>query len=372
MARARYIMVGGFLGAGKTTAIQALAERLDRRGLRVGLITNDQGVGLVDTVLGRAKRFPVEEIAGGCFCCRFGSLIDAADQLTEATRPDVFLAEPVGSCTDLVATVSLPLQQIYGASYEVSPLSVLVDPLRAARVLSLEEGKRLSRNVCYIYEKQLEEAEILVINKADLLDEGSLARLCGALGSTFPQAKVLVMSARDGEGVEAWLEEVMGRESQPGSVMSVDYKRYGEGEALLGWLNATIGLVGVVGEGEEFDGNLLLEELAGELGGLLEARGIEVAHLKMTLVDVIDPYEVASVNLVGSGRLPYLSHRLSDAIEGGEISLNLRAEGDPAELEAIVWEGVERVFGGSVEWDKRHLESFRPGQPVPVHRVSGV
>ena len=49
--KTRYIMVGGFLGAGKTTAILNVAETLRRRGLRVGLITNDQSYGLVDTAM---------------------------------------------------------------------------------------------------------------------------------------------------------------------------------------------------------------------------------------------------------------------------------------------------------------------------------
>ena len=102
----RYVMIGGFLGAGKTTAVLRAARTLTDRGLRVGLITNDQSTGLVDTAMLRSHGFAVEEIAGGCFCCRFPSLQEAAGRLDESTRPDVFLAEPVGSCTDLVATVS--------------------------------------------------------------------------------------------------------------------------------------------------------------------------------------------------------------------------------------------------------------------------
>ena len=105
----------------------------------------------------------------GCFCCRFNTLVDAAGKLTQSTRPDVFIAEPVGSCTDLKATVSYPLRQLYGDDYHVAPLSVLVDPGRCARILGIEQGKSFSDKVVYVYEKQLEEAEILVINKADLL-----------------------------------------------------------------------------------------------------------------------------------------------------------------------------------------------------------
>ena len=76
-AKARYVMVGGFLGAGKTTALGALARHLDARGLRVGLITNDQSTGLVDTALLQSQGFPVAEIGGGCFSCRFNSLSEA-------------------------------------------------------------------------------------------------------------------------------------------------------------------------------------------------------------------------------------------------------------------------------------------------------
>ena len=158
-------MLGGFLGAGKTTAVAKLAERLTQQGLRVGLITNDQGKELVDTAMLRSRGFATEEIPGGCFCCRFNSLVDAANKLTVDSRPEVFIAEPVGSCTDLVATVTYPLRRMYGDQFLIAPLSVLVDPVRAQRVLGLATGGQFSDKVLYIYRKQLEEADLIVINK---------------------------------------------------------------------------------------------------------------------------------------------------------------------------------------------------------------
>ena len=146
MRKARYIMIGGFLGAGKTTAVGKLAERLSAQGLRVGLITNDQGRNLVDTAMLRSQGFATEEIPGGCFCCRFNSLVDAATRLTGQSRPEVFIAEPVGSCTDLVATVTYPLRRLYGDSFTVAPVSVLVDPIRAERVFGLRQGGSFSKN----------------------------------------------------------------------------------------------------------------------------------------------------------------------------------------------------------------------------------
>src|SRR5918996_1056519 len=196
---ADYVMIGGFLGAGKTTAVLALAHWLAVSGRRVGLITNDQSIGLVDTALAAAAGFPVEEITGGCFCCRFNSLTEAADRLQQRMAPDVFIAEPVGSCTDLRAAVSYPLRRIYGEEYEIAPLSVLVDPIRAGRILGLQPGKTFSEKVLYVYDKQLEEADIIVINKTDLLDAEQLESLTSALASKYPKAQIIAMSARTGE-----------------------------------------------------------------------------------------------------------------------------------------------------------------------------
>src|SRR5688572_26984486 len=207
MTKARYIMIGGFLGAGKTTVVARLAQHLSAQGRRVGLITNDQGKGLVDTAMLSSRGFEVEEIAGGCFCCRFNSLLEAARSLSAATTPDVFIAEPVGSCTDLVATVTYPLRRIYGHEFAIAPLSVLVDAVRAMRVLGLTHGPKFSEKVLYIYRKQLEEADIIVINKSDLLDRTELRTLQDELNKQFPQAKQHVVSARKGDGLPGWFED---------------------------------------------------------------------------------------------------------------------------------------------------------------------
>ncbi len=60
MQRSRFVMVGGFLGAGKTTTLTRLARHYVARGQRIGLVTNDQAQDLVDTNSLRAQGFPVE------------------------------------------------------------------------------------------------------------------------------------------------------------------------------------------------------------------------------------------------------------------------------------------------------------------------
>lgn len=367
MSKARYIMIGGFLGAGKTTAMGRLAKALTARGMRVGLITNDQAGGLVDTRLLRSQGFATEEIAGGCFCCRFPSLVAAADRLAEAARPDVFLAEPVGSCTDLVATVSYPLRRMYGEAFTIAPLSVLVDPVRARRVFGLDAGGNFSDKVGYVFKKQLEEANLIVINKAETLPQDQLEALRARLIREFPASEVLAVSARLGDGLDAWFERLI-HDEQPGrETMAVDYDVYAEGEALLGWLNATVSISAVV----EFEAEAFLQVLAAGIHKRLLELGAEVAHFKMTF----SPHdslsgELASIHLVRSDSRPEIGLELDEPVTGGYLIVNLRAEADPAKLAQAVSDALEVTTGEfpSLVATMDHEEHFRPGRPTPTHR----
>lgn len=362
---AEYIMVGGFLGAGKTTALLRLAEHFSSQGRRVGLITNDQSQGLVDTSMVNAKGYPVEEITGGCFCCRFTSLTDAADRLARDARPDVFLAEPVGSCTDLRATVQYPLRQLYGDNYRVAPLSVLVDPLRARRALGLETGRTFSPKVQYIYEKQLEEADIIVVNKSDLLSAEQRDALERALAAQFSQAEVVTVSARTGADLDTWFGRLSGSlASRP--AMDVDYDMYAEGEALLGWLNATCRL----SSAQLFDGNEFLRRVADRIQRGLADRDIEIAHLKITLSPDTGS-DLAVLNLVRTEGRVEVPYQLAEDLSEGELIVNLRAEDDPEQLRAVAvtaLEDVARELG--VLMGVEHIEHFRPGRPEPTHRMA--
>jgi len=366
MKTARYIMIGGFLGAGKTTSVARLAQRLAAQGRKVGLITNDQGSDLVDTAMLRSKGFATEEIAGGCFCCRFNSLVEAAAKLTQATAPDVFIAEPVGSCTDLVATVTYPLRRIYGGHFTVAPLSVLVDPIRALRILEVEEGGRFSDKVRYIYLKQIEEADLLVINKAELLEPVRLEALRGALRQRFPAKEVLAISARTGAGLDEWFEKLTSGSQPAGQAMEVDYQVYAEGEALLGWLNGTVRL----SSQSPWDGNGVLRELAQNVQTRLNQSGAEVAHLKMTLSPDEGLGDIAVVNLVRNDFVPELGLELPGPIESGQVIINVRAESAPEEIYGAVAGGLADLAARHPQLQVRleHEEHFRPGKPQPTHR----
>ncbi|MCI0540622.1 MAG: cobalamin biosynthesis protein P47K, partial [Verrucomicrobiales bacterium] len=361
----------GFLGAGKTTSVARLAQHLTDRGLKVGLITNDQGRELVDTALLRSRGFATEEIPGGCFCCRFQSLVEAAQRLTETTRPDIFMAEPVGSCTDLIATVSYPLRRIYGEQFSIAPLSVLVDPVRALRVFGLETGGKFSDKVLYIYRKQLEEADLIVINKTDLLDPQRLSELQRLLRTEFQQAEVLSVSARTAAGLAEWFERILDTEQSSRMAMPIDYEVYADGESLLGWLNATIHISGPA----EFDANELLRNVAIEIQQRLQMERAEIAHLKMTFSPQdAGLNEIAAVNLVRSDFIPELSQTLEESVRTGQLIVNLRAEAAPAILNAALRDAMASVSQNDDGIAARieHIEHFRPGKPQPTHRLTSV
>lgn len=366
--KARYIMIGGFLGAGKTTTVAQLAKNLSDQGLRVGLITNDQGTGLVDTAMLRSRGFATAEIPGGCFCCRFNSLVDAAQSLTSESAPEVFIAEPVGSCTDLVATVTYPLRRIYGDQFEIAPLSVMVDPVRAMRIFGLIDGRQFSEKVTYIYKKQLEEADIIVINKIDSIPPEEQEQLTNKLKETFPGKTVTAVSARAGDGLTEWFELLKTTSQQGGKAMEVDYEVYAEGEALLGWLNATVEL----NADQPFDGNAWIKQLAIHLQESLGKADAEIAHLKMTLSPNEGLGDIAVINLVRNDFLPELSQNLPEPCPCGQLIINLRAEAAPEVLNHAIQEALANMAKKETDITAKldHVEHFRPGKPEPTHRLT--
>jgi len=363
MNNVRLLLVGGFLGAGKTTALLVLARSYHAEKKRVGLITNDQAADLVDTSLLRVRGFRVEEVAGACFCCKFDELAQAAERIRAEEQPDVLLAEPVGSCTDLAATVVAPLRSLYSDRYSLAPYSVLVDPLRA-RQLVLDKGfGGFSSKVAYIFQKQLEEAEVICLNKVDLLSPADREALLETLAAEFTQARVLPISALTGEGFPAWRSLLDRGDGEP-SITAVDYDLYAEGEAELGWLNLSLRVESAQG----FQADDLLLDLIERMRDRLAERGAEVAHLKAILRAEAG---AAVVNCVGGGSAVRLSERLGAPAPRGELVLNARVHLEPDTLRATADEALSFALarhkargqlGGSAH--------FRPGRPVPTHRFS--
>jgi len=360
---ARFVMVGGFLGAGKTTTVARLAKLYQSRGLRVGVVTNDQAHDLVDTNALRAQGLTVEEVPGACFCCRFDDLVARVGALEGARRPDVILAEPVGSCTDLVATVVQPLKDLYAGRFEVAPYAVLFKPSHGLRILRNQPAGGFSPKAAYIFTKQLEEADAIVVNRIDELSAAEVDELEALVRKRFPNTPVLRASAATGAGFEA-LAELLDQSGGFGrKILSIDYDTYAEGEAELGWLNATARLTADA----PFDLDALLTALLSDLAGACRALGGEVAHLKLIGMDDASAFAVG--NLVSSDTAPKLSLPSGLKPTAADLIVNARVAVDPAALEVQVKRATtERCAALGVRAEFRTSQSLRPGRPVPTHR----
>ncbi|MEX2185945.1 MAG: GTP-binding protein [Pirellulales bacterium] len=360
----RFVMLGGFLGAGKTTSIARLARMFQARGQNVGIVTNDQAADLVDTMSLRSQGFDVGEVAGACFCCNFNELTSTVDKLAVSQQPDVILAEPVGSCTDLVATVVQPLVQLFDARFEVAPYAVILKPSHGRRILRGEKNGGFSPKAEYIFLKQLEEADMILINRADELRTDEREELAGLISQRFADVPTMFISARSGEG----FDDLFGFLEQRGAfgrrILELDYDVYAEGEAELGWLNASL----TVRADKPWPLDDLLLDVVERLRGSLAAASAEVAHLK-----AIGLWEgfYGVANLVSSDSQTELSLPSRCEPTVAEMVVNARVAVDPQELERQVCAAVSAAcvaIGAAAEF--RDVQSFRPGRPTPTHRLS--
>lgn len=361
----RFIMLGGFLGAGKTTALSRLAQHYLSKGKRVGLITNDQSSDLVDTVTLRSLGLPVEEVAGACFCCRFDDLMSRIRDLEAQARPDIILAEPVGSCTDLVATVVRPLSDLYGQQFQIAPYVVLFKPSHGRKILG---GSQVgfSPKAAYIFEKQLEEADAIAINRVDELTRDEAELLLRLIRDRFPGVPTLALSAKHGTGFEALTEMLEFEGAYGRRVLDIDYDVYAEGEAEMGWLNLT----SRVESPEAFSLDEWLLGFLREIAWQIRDAGGEIGHLK-AIATSEGTYAVA--NAVSSESPVELSLPSRSLEREIDLVINARAALDPGRIEEIVRRSIARwaaLRRGHAQI--RSCQSLRPGRPVPTHRYTKV
>jgi hypothetical protein len=340
------VLVGGFLGAGKTTLILAAARELERRGLRSAMVWNDQGKDLVDSRYAGLSGMRSGEVTGGCFCCRLSGLLDAMGEL-RAYAPDVIFAEPVGSCIDLSATVLRPLLE-YSDTWQLSPLTVLVDPERARRMLAPDADSEMR----FLFDKQLQEADLVCFTKSDLYP--------GYPRTTA--AHVRQLSAKSGQGVAAWLSEVLAGTIATGDqALEVDYAEYARAEATLAWLN----LRAVFEPKGLLSPAMLLGPLLDHLDAALTAEQIPIAHLKAI---VTSPAGFLKAAICKNGQEPIVDGDLdaSPAVKL-ELLLNLRAVAQPAQVRTIVERELDHLDCGLTQVA---LDCFSPAAPVPERRVA--
>jgi G3E family GTPase len=174
-----YVLVG-FLGSGKTTVLGQLIEWCVERGLKPGLIINEFGDISIDGEALRQEGMPMTELSSGCVCCTIGD--DMQRSLLEmGTRPDIDLivleATGLADPADMLDELTDPLlwQQV-----EVGGIISVIDSTRVTALHAMLD----------LIQHQVEYADILILNKCDLITGEERATLQNWLATLAPKARI--------------------------------------------------------------------------------------------------------------------------------------------------------------------------------------
>ncbi|MER5211914.1 GTP-binding protein [Streptomyces sp. NPDC002838] len=203
-------VLSGFLGAGKTTLLNHVLANRD--GLRVAVIVNDMSEVNIDAALVRGGEAALSrteerlvEMTNGCICCTLrDDLLEEVGRLAREGRFDHLLIESSGISEPMPVAATFAFARDDGATLDdVARLDTMVTVVDAANFLTeLDSGDELiergldqyeddERTVSDLLVDQIEFADVLVLNKLDLVDEEAAARLRATLGRLNPVARIV-------------------------------------------------------------------------------------------------------------------------------------------------------------------------------------
>ena len=358
-------IVGGFLGSGKTTAIIGAAKYLSKQGLRVGVITNDQGRHLVDTAILRSENLPVMEVTNGCFCCNFDDLNQRLAELGEMHKLDVIFAESVGSCADVVATVVKPLLELDLGAVKPNSFSVFSD-IRLLKRFPLGQEMPFSEDVSYIFSQQIKEAGILIINKTDLLSKIEQKEVIDLAGAAYPAKPIISQNSLNEENVKKWVDVLQKDEFPlPNQSLDLDYARYAQGEGKMVWVDREYALTA-----EEEAMPSILKKVLVNWQDTIAKQGWGSGHIKL-LIKTND--SSLKISLAQSGSLQssdfptQLSKFRSKKVN---ILVNILIESDHASISKFFEKGMSSLLDDRlIKLEVINQFDRRPGYPKPTYRI---
>ncbi len=353
-AATRFLILGGFLGAGKTTLAVNLAKAMkEAHGKSVAIITNDQGDVLVDTEYTKDSGFDVQEVLGGCFCANFDEFVHNARSLVSMGRPDVIIAEPIGTSTNILASVVAPLKTLYPEEFDVAPLCVVVDCLRALQ--NIEEGGREGM----IPSHQMREAEVVILSKADRVRGDQLERIKEELMRQVPEAELIDTSSLDLRNLPSLIGMVLSERRSEKLPVNDPNQNFAFEKARLGWYSSTY----LVSSEDRVDMYALITETIRAVAAEYDPRSI--AHVKMVLSS---EEAAAKMSLVQDSMQVDGIHGSRYFRGQGRLVLNARVESPPVRLESVMRKVVSEAAGRhSLRLERESESCFSPRPESPSH-----
>ena len=176
------LVVSGFLGSGKTTLVQHLLKDAQQKGLRLAVVSNEFGaLGIDQALLGAQGANAYVELEGGCVCCKLSDeLVNTLQQLWIEVRPDRIVVETSG--------VALPFDTLLNFWRE--PVSKWVGDCIAVVVVNAEQVAD-ERDLEGTFEQQVSSADLLILNKVDLVGTDHLGRIEARLDHLAPGIPII-------------------------------------------------------------------------------------------------------------------------------------------------------------------------------------
>lgn len=345
-------LVGGFLGSGKTTSIINAAKVLIAQGKKVGVVTNDKGKHLVDTAFFNSAGIPTAEVAGGCFRCNYDQLEERLRELEENNQPDVIFAESVGSCADMAETVMKPLLDYQAGLDGKTSFSVFCD-IRLLRFWLMGVELPFADDIVYIFEQQLEEAPLIVINKSDLMSEAQCQEVLHMTEARFPEKEFILQTALPEGGTQEWINTIEDMDfhlTEPAE-SKMDYETYDSGSRKLAWLDEAIHLMGN-------DNAKALRLFITDLFNAIQTDEIAIGHVKFFIKDGDTEFKISLPTLEQSGWEEIIPNSLGNSIK---IIVNGRLECAPAKINRLVRDALDTAAQASgVIYTREASAYFRP------------
>jgi G3E family GTPase len=357
--KTKVVFLGGYLGAGKTTLAFHLARALHEQGKSVSVVLNDQGNVLVDTQFMKNAGVDVREVIGACFCTKFDEFVKNARSLVAMGRPDVILAEPIGTSTSLMSSVILPMKSLYKEEFHVSPLFVVVDGPRALAETEQSNSLELtSRKMIPVH--QMHEAEIMVISKTDLMSEDERTELRKRLSAQVADAEIIEFSSVDQRNIESILAVINSDRETEKLAPSVDQNVFRAEKASMGWFSTTCK---IASGDDKVDIYNLLTDIMKAIAKRF--RTDDVAHVKILLSS---PKASAKISLV-EGSIQIDDLKGGRYFQGeGEFVLNSRVRSPPQRLQVTIEEILETNFSNArIKVTEKKVSCFVPKPDAPKH-----
>ena len=327
----KFGVFSGFLGAGKTTLLTALTQYYSEHHGKAAMISNDLGTGvtLADHRLARLCGARAEEITGECICYCHDVLTARLDALFDEGC-ELVLSDIPGFGVGALEHVCRGLNEKWPGRYTLAPFTVVIEPERARM---LREGRE--DDVSEIIRAQMQEADLIVLSKIDLVSPGEMMDLMEWLVRTY-RVLTLAVSAATGAGLYE-LASVMQRRTCALKKPEIDWN--GKLRGAMGRMSEYYLQYRAAVCCDDFDGTAYLAEIARRVSEGVAAAGADIPHMK--LLGWTPEGDFGKLDLLGAARPAEVTRPFAGRCTDLAVVLNATALCPAETLDRIITAAAE-------------------------------